>query len=49
MACRFAGCEGPGKEREELIQSLKIGAEDVLVLPVQSEEGEKLASIEAWH
>ena len=32
--------------REELIQSLKIGAEDMLMLPVEPEEEQELVSIE---
>ena len=32
--------------REELIESLKIGAEDMLMIPIEPEEEEELVAIE---
>ncbi len=41
------GVNAQERTREELIESLRIGAEDMLALPVQTqEEGEELVSIE---
>ena len=40
------GVNAQEKSREELMQSLKTGAEDMLALPVQPEEEEELVSIE---
>lgn len=41
------GVNAQEKTKEELIQSLKIGAEDMLAAPVEArEEGEELVSIE---
>jgi predicted RNase H-like HicB family nuclease len=40
------GVNAQEKSREKLIQSLKIGAEDMLMLPVEPEEEEELVSIE---
>ncbi len=40
------GVNAQEKSREELMQSLKIGAEDMLMLPVEPEEEEELVSIE---
>ena len=40
------GVNSQEKSREELIQWLKIGAEDMLLLPVEPEEEEELGSIE---
>jgi len=40
------GANAQEESREELIQSLKIGAEDMLMLPVEPEEEQELVSIE---
>jgi len=40
------GVNAQEKSREELIESLKIGAEDMLMLPVHPEDAEELVSIE---
>jgi len=40
------GVNAQEKSREELIQSLKIGTEDMFMLPVEPEEEEELVSIE---
>jgi len=40
------GVNAQEKSREELIESLKIGAEDMLMLPVHPEGAEELVSIE---
>lgn len=40
------GVNSQEKSREELIKSLKIGAEDMLMLPVEPDEEEELVSIE---
>jgi predicted RNase H-like HicB family nuclease len=41
------GVNAQEKTREELIESLRIGAEDMLALPVETkEEGEELVPIE---
>jgi predicted RNase H-like HicB family nuclease len=40
------GVNAQEKSRKELMQSLKIGAEDMLMLPVEPEEEEELVSIE---
>ena len=40
------GVNAQEKSRRELMRSLKIGAEDMLMLPVEPEEEEELVSIE---
>ena len=40
------GVNAQERTREELLESLKIGAEDMLVVPFQPEEEEELVSIE---
>lgn len=40
------GVNAQERSREELIQSLKIGAEDMLALPVEPKEEQELVSIE---
>jgi predicted RNase H-like HicB family nuclease len=40
------GVNAQEKTREELLESLKVGAEDMLMLPVEPEEEEELVSIE---
>jgi len=40
------GVNAQEKTREELIESLRIGAEDMLMVPVETEEEQELVSIE---
>jgi len=41
------GVNAQGRTREELIESLRIGAEDMLALPVETrEEGEEVVRID---
>jgi predicted RNase H-like HicB family nuclease len=40
------GVNAQEKSREEVIESLKIGAEDILNLPVEAGEEEELVTIE---
>ena len=40
------GVNGQERTREELIESLKVGAEDMLMSPVEPEEQEELVAIE---
>ena len=40
------GVNAQERTREELIQSLKVGAEDMLMTPVEPEEEEELVAIE---
>ena len=40
------GVNAQEKTREELLESLRIGAEDLLMVPVETEEEQELVSIE---
>lgn len=40
------GVNAQERTREELLESLKIGAEDMLMTPIEPEAGEKLIGIE---
>ena len=40
------GVNAQEKTREELLESLRIGAEDMLMVPVETEEEQELVSIE---
>jgi len=40
------GVNAQERTREELIESLKVGAQDMLMTPVEPEEKEELVSIE---
>ena len=40
------GVNAQEKTREELIESLKIGAEDMVMIPFETEKEEELVSIE---
>jgi len=40
------GVNAQEKTREELLESLRIGADDLLMVPVETEEEQELVSIE---
>jgi len=40
------GVNAQERTKEELIESLKIGAEDMLTIPIETEEEEELVTIE---
>jgi predicted RNase H-like HicB family nuclease len=42
----LAGVNAQEKSRKELIESLKIGAEDMLNTPVEAKEDEELVKVE---